>query len=126
MKPKVLTRSAAAELRRTAINVRTVERSFIGAPADDGVFAHDRILAVSGNDGRLIAANASLFTESYFSEKLTGFAVGFRDPNNIEATTDFFAPPVQTTRRFEYAAFTNAEEFLSDGDLDSDLRAIKG
>lgn len=126
MKAQVISKAVAQALRRCAINVRQVERSFISAPADDGHFQHDRITAVAANDGRLVAANASLFTEGYFSEKLTGYAVGFRDPNNIEETVDFFAPPVQVPRRFEYAAFTNAEEFLSDGDLDSDLRAIRG
>ncbi len=79
---------------------------------DDGGFQHDRI----------VEANASLLTESYFSEPLTNYAVGFRDPNNIEETLNFFAPEVKVNRRFEYAEHTNAEEFYSDGD--DDERAI--
>lgn len=84
------------------------------AAADDGVFKHEKI----------VQANASLFTESYFSEALTGYAVGWKDPNDIEGTLEFFAPKVPVTRRFEYAEATNAEEFFSDGD--DDERAIGG
>jgi hypothetical protein len=73
--------------------------------------------------GRIAAANDSMFVQANFSEPLTAFASGFRDPNNIEETLNFFAPPVQTARRFEYAQFVNIEEFFSDGDLDDDLRA---
>lgn len=80
---------------------------------DNGVFRHDKI----------VEANASLFTESYFSEPLTGYAVGFRDPNNIDDTLEFYAPGVRVPRKFEYREFTNAEEFYSDG-LDEDERPI--
>jgi len=83
------------------------------APPDDGGFQHDRV----------VAANASLFTESYFSEPLTGYAVGWRDSNDIEATLQFFAPEVMVPRKFEYREDTNAEEFYTE---DNDLRAIKG
>jgi hypothetical protein len=65
--------------------------------------------------------NTARFSESYFSEPLTIFATGLPDSSNIQATLDFVAPPVQVTRRFEYASATNAEEFYSDTD---DLRAI--
>lgn len=84
------------------------------AVLDDGKFQHDRI----------VQANASLLTEGYFSEPLTNYAVGFKDPNNIEEALNFFAPEVMVNRRFEYAEHTNAEEFYSDGD--DDERAIGG
>jgi hypothetical protein len=71
--------------------------------------------------GDIEFANAARLTEAYFSEPLTAYAVGWRDPNNIEATCDFFAPPVAVNRRFEYAEAVNAEEFLSETD---DVRAI--
>ncbi len=71
--------------------------------------------------GEVAFANESRFTESYFSEPLTIYAVGWRDPNNIQATLDFVAPPVQVPRRFEYAEATNKEEFLTETD---DLRSI--
>ena len=31
----------------------------------------------------------------YYSEPLTTYLVGWRDPSNIEATLDFIAPPVR-------------------------------
>ena len=67
-------------------------------------------------------ANDERFVETYFSEPLTNYAVGFRDPNNIEATCSFFAPPVPVGRRFEWKAAVNAEEFQSE--TVDDLRAI--
>lgn len=73
--------------------------------------------------GQITAFNASLFTQSTFSEPLTAYATGFRDPSNIEETLEFVAPEVNAGRRFEYAKFGSAEEFLSDG-ADDDLRGI--
>lgn len=84
------------------------------APADDGIFTHEKI----------VAANASLFSEGYFSEELTGYAVGWKDPNDIDATLEFYAPGVLVPRRFEYAQTVNAEEFFSDGE--DDERPIRG
>jgi hypothetical protein len=67
-------------------------------------------------------ANDSRFIETHFSEPLTTYAVGWRDPNNLEATLDFLAPAVEVGRRFEFKKATNAEEFLSE--TVDDLRAI--
>ena len=72
--------------------------------------------------GRLMA-NDSRFVEAHYSEPLTQYSVGWRDPNNIEATLEFVAPKVSTARRFEFAAFTNVEEFLTEVD---DVREIMG
>ncbi len=72
---------------------------------------------------QLANADTSRFTEAHFSEPLTAYSVGWRDPNNIEATLEFCAPKVNTGRRFEFAAFTNAEEFLTESD---DVRHIYG
>lgn len=66
-------------------------------------------------------ANDSRFLETHFSEPLTTYAIGWRDPNNLEATLDFIAPAVEVGRRFEFKRANNAEEFLSETD---DLRAI--
>lgn len=71
--------------------------------------------------GEIYLANEDRFTESFFSEPLTAYAVGWRDPSNLEATLEFLAPAVPTPRRFEYAKATNSEEFLSETD---DERAI--
>jgi len=71
--------------------------------------------------GDIEFANAARLTESYFSEPLTAYAVGWKDPNDIEASLEFFAPAVPTNRRFEYAEAVNAEEFYSEVD---DVRSI--
>jgi hypothetical protein len=73
-------------------------------------------------DGQVFFANDSRFTETYYSEPLTTYTVGWRDPNNIEETLQFFAPAVQVGRRFEWKAAANAEEFLSE--VVDDQRAI--
>jgi hypothetical protein len=70
---------------------------------------------------QICLANETRFNESYFNEPLTTYAVGWRDPNNIEQTLEFFAPAVPVSRRFTYKEHKNAEEFLSDTD---DTRAI--
>jgi hypothetical protein len=67
-------------------------------------------------------ANDSRFSETYFSEPLTTFATGWKDPNNIDQTLEFFAPKVVVPGRlFEWKQWTNAEEFYSESD---DIRAI--
>lgn len=82
-------------------------------------------LGQSNRPGQIYFANESRFVESTFSEPLTNYAVGYRDPGEIQALLDFIAPPVQTTRRFEYAVANNAEEFAAEVNLD-DVRSIGG
>lgn len=92
--------------------LRAIENNRM-APADD-----NQSLNV------IMAANASRFNESFMVQDLTDYAVGWRDPNNIEMTVDFFAPRVQVSGPyFEYLEAINAEEFYSDG-AKEDLRAI--
>ena len=67
-------------------------------------------------------ANDSRFLETFYSEPLTNYLVGWRDPNDIEATLAFFAPAVPVNRRFEWKAANNSEEFLSE--VVGDSRAI--
>ena len=66
--------------------------------------------------------NAGTFLETYYSEPLTNYTVGWRDPNNIEESLQFVAPAVPVGRRFEWKAAANAEEFLSE--IVDDQRAI--
>lgn len=66
--------------------------------------------------------NDSRFVEGNFSEPLTMFAIGYRDPNNLEATLEALAPRVPVPGRlFEWKKWANAEEFYSEVD---DVRAI--
>lgn len=71
--------------------------------------------------GQIYAANEARFSSTYYSEPLTGYVTGWRDPNNIQETLDFLFPPVMTNRRFEFKKSDNAEAFLSETD---DERAI--
>ena len=66
-------------------------------------------------------ANESRFATAFFSEPLTGYATGWKDPNNLEALLDFLFPPVQVGRRFEFKKCDASEAFLSEAD---DARAI--
>ncbi|PTY02579.1 hypothetical protein DB346_08505 [Verrucomicrobia bacterium LW23] len=70
--------------------------------------------------GQIYAANEARFTESFYSEPLTTYIRGWRDPNNIEDTLNFIAPPVEVSRRFEYKSWLNADDFLTESD---DIRA---
>lgn len=81
------------------------------------------------NQGRLehgfiTTANTSLFSQVHFSEPLTTYALGWRDPANYDRLSDFIAPPVITGGDlFEHIEYPNAEAFLSDVNGDDDLRA---
>lgn len=70
--------------------------------------------------GIIALANEARFTETFYSEPLTTFGVGFKDPSDLEASLEFYAPRVPTGRRFEFKKAANAEEFYSDTD---DLRS---
>lgn len=79
--------------------------------------------APSGEVGLITQINASLMTQATFSEPLTTYATGWRDDGNVlQQELDFFAPSVQTSRRFEYASAVNAEQFYSE--TADDARAI--
>lgn len=94
-------------------NVAAVERQHAHIPNDSAMVP-----------GEIYLANESVFSQQYFDEPLTTYVVGWRDPNDIEATLNFFTgTPVPTSRRFTYKEWTNIEEFLSEGAND-DLRAI--
>ena len=71
--------------------------------------------------GDIGLANESRFNAAFFSEPLTEFASGWKEPNDLQAILDFVAPPVQVGRRFEYKRADNNEAFLLDSD---DARAI--
>lgn len=68
-------------------------------------------------------ANDSKFLAGYYSQALTTFAVGWKEPEDLGAFLQFLAPEVLVGRRFEYKAAVNAEQFLSDVD---DERPIGG
>jgi len=79
--------------------------------------------------GEIVLANEARFTEQYYSEPLTAFGIGFRDPANIEEELEFVAPRVPTGRRFEFKKAANAEEFYSETDdersIGSDFKRVE-
>lgn len=66
-------------------------------------------------------ATQSRFNVANFSEPLTAFTVGWKDPENIADLLEFIAPSITVGRRFEFKKATNAEAFLSEFD---DVRSI--
>jgi hypothetical protein len=77
-----------------------------------------------GNDlvaGQIYAANEARFTAAHYSEPLTAYTLGWKDPENLEQVLEQIAPSVEVGRRFEFKQSTNAEAFLSETD---DIRAI--
>ncbi len=65
---------------------------------------------------RVSEFNADMWTESFYSQPLTDYAVGFSDDADLEGDLAFFAPEVPVTERFSYHVWDNAEEFLSETD----------
>lgn len=69
----------------------------------------------SGNaSGEIYLANESRFVGSTYSEPLTTYTQGWKDPDGLDAILDTIAPRVDVGRRFEYKKFDNAEEFVRD------------
>jgi hypothetical protein len=73
--------------------------------------------------GQVCLANEARFTAKHYSEPLTAYTTGWKDPENLEALVEQLFPGVQVGRRFEFKSGTNAEYFLSETD---DVRAIGG
>lgn len=71
--------------------------------------------------GQICAANEARFTSTHYSEPLTAYTTGWRDPENLDVLIEDLFPAVRVGRRFEFKAATNAEAFLSEAD---DTRAI--
>ena len=82
------------------------------------------ILADTGSNnisGQVYAANASRFGSTHYSDPLTAYTVGWRDPENLDALLEQLFPAVDVGRRFEFKKADNAEAFLSELE---DTRAI--
>jgi hypothetical protein len=71
--------------------------------------------------GVICAANESRFSSTHYSEPLTAYTVGWRDPEALDQLIEDLFPSVQVGRRFEFKSAVNAEAFLSEAD---DIRAI--
>lgn len=73
------------------------------------------VIAALGNESRLTGAT--------FSESLTTFAVGYRDPENLLAAVDYIAPPIPVSRRYDFKKIGDDQFFLTE---DDDGREIGG
>lgn len=70
-------------------------------------------------------ANDSRFSQAYFAQPLTTFAVGGWNTVDLAAEVDAICGvPVEVPRNFSHKVWDNAEAFKSD--VDEDLRAIGG
>jgi hypothetical protein len=83
-------------------------------------------LAVDLGEGRnpagvICAANEARFTSGHYSEQLTGYTVGWKDPENVDAILQSLFPEVAVARRFDFRKADNAKVFLTETD---DLRPI--
>lgn len=66
-------------------------------------------------------AHESRFSAAHYSEALTAFSTGYKDPENLCDLLEFIAPSIPVGRRFEFKRANNSEAFLSESD---DVRAI--
>ena len=71
--------------------------------------------------GLIALANETRFNASHYSEALTQFTVGYRDPENLLAAVDYVAPPIPVGRRFEWKKADASNHFMTETD---DERAI--
>ncbi len=71
--------------------------------------------------GLICAANEERFTAGHYSEPLTAYTAGWKDPENVDAILQRLFPEVSVARRFEFKNAVNAEAFLTETD---DVRAI--
>jgi len=73
--------------------------------------------------GLVAMADAASFANTHFSEKLTTYAQGWRDPTNMREVLDFLFPPVQVGRRFEFRKHDESADFLTDTDDERSIGA---
>jgi hypothetical protein len=100
--------------------------ALLAAQVQAGAFDYFTPLGVDLGEGRnphglICAANESRFTSGHYSEQLTGYTVGWKDPENIDAILQRLFPEVPVSRRFDFKKADNAQAFLSETD---DLRPI--
>lgn len=132
--PSVALRSLAAHfVHGLRVNFSTANEAGLATTSNAAdvamLLAAARVLAYDSNQtprhGLITTANASLFTEAHYSEPLTTYALGWRDPAGYDVLSDYLAPAVTgiVGQLFEHIEYPNAEAFLSDDSTD-DLRPI--
>lgn len=71
--------------------------------------------------GQIALANSASFNNTFFSEALTNYALGWKDGSDLQAMLEFLFPPVQVSRRFDFRSFGANDDFLYETD---DARAV--
>ena len=66
--------------------------------------------------GMVALPNAASFSDSFFTDTLTSYAQGWRDPTNLEGMVNFMFPGVQVGRRFEFRKFGKDDDFITETD----------
>ena len=106
---------------KTVINTAALAASIASINATERNHALQPDPGQGLTSGIIYAANEARFTSANYSEPLTAYTVGWKDPENLEALLATVAPEVMVGRRFEFKKAANAEAFLSETD---DIRAI--
>lgn len=76
--------------------------------------------------GKVVLANESVFQDTFFSQPLTDFAVGYTSQEEpLQELLDFIAPPVQTPRLFQYDVM-NGQMAFEAVEKGEDERALMG
>ncbi|HSI08828.1 MAG TPA: hypothetical protein VK985_09555 [Rariglobus sp.] len=66
--------------------------------------------------GLICAANEARFTSGHYSEQMTGYTVGWKDPEKVDEVLQRLFPEVPVSRRFDFKKAKNAQAFLSELD----------
>ncbi len=106
-----------------------ISREFLRQGFDIGVanaYADEGILPMGAPAAHesISVPNTERFTQAFFSQPLTTYALGFRDQADLDAALGIYAPMVPVGRRFEYMSWNLNEVLLSDASTD-DIRALR-
>ena len=76
--------------------------------------------------GQVALANEDVFADTFFSQPITDYAVGWASQQRwLKDLLEFVAPAVRTSRRFEYRVANNKAAFAA-AENDKDIRALYG
>jgi hypothetical protein len=78
---------------------------------------------IGASIGVIGLANEARITAATYSEALTQFSVGYKDPENLLAAVDYVAPPVPVGRRFEFKKADASNDFLTEVDDERSIGA---
>ena len=82
--------------------------------------------SAKAENGHISLANESAFQNAFFSKPLTDFALGYQNQEEpLQELLDFIAPPVQTTRLFQYDV-QNGKVAFEAAAKGEDERAVMG